>query len=100
MNLDKREWSYKKWMVIGIFCCHLLSAMKFLNLNEVEFILNCFKKKTYETVYAQIIYPINNQHLWEITSWHDVLPPPKKRLPERPKKNRRLEPWELKKDNT
>ncbi|KOM46285.1 hypothetical protein LR48_Vigan06g159100 [Vigna angularis] len=29
-----------------------------------------------------------------------VLPPPKRILPGRPKKKRRLEPWELKKDDT
>ena len=47
-----------------------------------------------------LIYPVNGRHLWEMTSACDVLPPTKRVLPERPKKKRRLESWELKKDDT
>lgn len=47
-----------------------------------------------------MIYPVNNHHLWEMTFNCDVLPPPKRVLPRRLKKKRRLESWELKKDKT
>jgi len=38
--------------------------------------------------------------LWEVTEYPDVLPPIKRIMPGRPKKKRRLESWELKKDET
>jgi len=31
--------------------------------------------------------------VWDITSYPDILPPPKRAFPSRPKKNRRLEEW-------
>lgn len=45
--------------------------------------------------YISMIYPMNNQHVWEITSYLDVLPPTSTILPKRPRKKRRLQPWEL-----
>jgi len=47
-----------------------------------------------------MIYPVNGPHLWEVTSYDDVLPPAKRVMPVRPKKKRRLESWELRKDDT
>jgi len=45
-----------------------------------------------------MIYPVNGPHLWEMTSYCDVLPPTKRVLRGRPKKKCRLKSWELKKD--
>ncbi|BAT81841.1 hypothetical protein VIGAN_03173300, partial [Vigna angularis var. angularis] len=74
--------------------------MKFLNLNAEDYIGHWFRKSTYEETYNTIIYPINGQLVWDITSYPDVLPPKKRTMPGRPKKKRRLEPWELKKNDT
>ncbi|XP_027933675.1 uncharacterized protein LOC114189166 [Vigna unguiculata] len=81
----------RKWMLSGIPCCHALAAMRFLNLNAEEFIPHWFRICTYEETYHSIIYPVNGQLLWERTSYNDVQPPLKRRLPGRPKKKRRLE---------
>jgi len=74
--------------------------MKFLNINAEDFIPSCFKKSTYEHTYASIVYPINGHQVWEITSYPYVMPTKKRILHGRPKKNRRLESWELKKNDT
>jgi len=89
-------------MLSGIPCCHALAAMRFLNLNVEEFIPHWFRICTYEETYHSIIYPVNGQLLWERTCYNDVQPPPplKRRLLGRPKKKRRLEQWELKKNDT
>ncbi|WVZ24993.1 hypothetical protein V8G54_003537 [Vigna mungo] len=55
---------------------------------------------TYEETYNNIIYPISGQHIWEVTPYSDILPPKKKTMPGRPKKKRRLEEWELKKNDS
>ena len=100
VNIDKMECSCRKWSITGLPCCHAISAIKFLNLKGEDFIANWFRKSTYEETYNSVVYPINGQQLWEVTAYPDVLPPSKRIMPGRPKKKRRLEPWELKKDET
>ncbi|XP_052728479.1 uncharacterized protein LOC128195279 [Vigna angularis] len=99
VNLDENLCTCRKWEITGIPCCHTLAAMKFLNLDAEEFIPCCFRKSTYEETYSSIVYPINGNNLWEITTYDDVFPPPKRTLPGKPKKKRRLEQWALVKDD-
>jgi len=61
---------------------------------------NWFRKTTYEETYNSIIYPINGQQAWERTPYPNVFPQKKRVMPGRPKKKRRLETWEIKKDDT
>jgi len=100
VNIDEQSCICRKWNISGIPCCHSLSAMKFLNLNGEDFIPAVFRKSTYEEIYTSIIFPINGQSLWEKTPYHDVLPPSKRILPGTPKKKRRLEQWEIRRDET
>ncbi|XP_052734159.1 uncharacterized protein LOC128196696 [Vigna angularis] len=100
VNLDQNLCTCKKWAITGIPCCHSLGAMKFLNLDVEDFIPCSFRMSTYEEIYSSIVYPINGNNMWEITTCVDVLPPPKRILPGRPKRKRRLEQWELVKDDT
>ena len=100
VNIDKMECSCRKWSITRLPCCHAISAMKFLNLKGEDFIANWFRKSTYKETYNSVVYPINCQQLWEVTTYPDVLSPIKRIMPGRPKKKRRLEPWELKKDET
>jgi len=65
-----------------------------------DFIPICFRRSIYEEIYQYIIFPVNGEVLWEKTPYPDVHPPHKRILPGRPKKKRRLEEWELRKDNT
>jgi len=87
-------------MGTGIPCLQSLVAMKFLNMSVDQYIVHWFTKSSYEEMYCSIIYPMNDQHVWEITPFPDVLPPLKRILPRRPKKKRRLQVSELKKDDT
>ncbi|WVZ24376.1 hypothetical protein V8G54_002920 [Vigna mungo] len=89
VNLDNKDCSCRKWFISGIPCTHVITAMKFLNLNAEDYIRHWFRKSTYEETY-NIIYSINGQHVWDITPYPDVLPPKKKEMPRRPKKKQRL----------
>ncbi|XP_017416579.1 uncharacterized protein LOC108327380 [Vigna angularis] len=86
VNLENKECSCRKWLITGIPCTHAITAMKFFNLNEKDYIGHWFRKSTYEEIYNTIIYPINGQLVWDITSYPDVLPPKKRTMPGRPKK--------------
>ncbi|XP_014492311.1 uncharacterized protein LOC106754763 [Vigna radiata var. radiata] len=100
VDIDQYTCSCRKWSISGIPCVHALTTMKFLNLTTEDYLPVWFKKSTYEEMYTSIIYPINGKHLWEVTQCPDVFPPPKRQMPGRPKKKRRLEQWELKKSST
>ncbi|XP_052726016.1 uncharacterized protein LOC128194445 [Vigna angularis] len=99
-KINKRDCSCRKWTVTGIPCCHALTAMWFLNINPEDYIPNWFRTSTYEETYIPLIFPVNGLELWKRTSYADVLPPPNRVLPGRPRKKRRLESWEQKRDDT
>jgi len=100
VNVDNMDCSCRKWGITGVPCSHSLAAMEFLNLSVDPFVAHWFTKSTYEEIYCSIIYPVNGQDVWEITPFPDVLPPLKRILPGRPKKKRRLQASEMKKDDT
>ncbi|WVZ10489.1 hypothetical protein V8G54_015019 [Vigna mungo] len=100
VNIEEYSCSCRKWSISGIPCAHALVAMRFLNLDAEEYILVCFLTSTYEEMYTSIIYLINGNNMWEVTQYPDIMPPSRRKLPDRPKKKRRLEQWELKKDST
>jgi len=100
VNVDAQHCSCRKWLLTVIPCCHAIAAMNFINVNVEDFIPICFRRSTYEEIYQSIIFPVNGEVLWERTPYPDVHPPHKRILPGRPKKKRRLEEWELRKDNT
>ncbi|XP_014502384.1 uncharacterized protein LOC106762820 [Vigna radiata var. radiata] len=83
-----------------LVCKEDFLAMNYSNVDPDNFIPTCFRRSTYEEVYASIIFPLNGPQLWETTHYRDVLPPLMRKMPERPKKKRRLEAWELTKDDT
>ncbi|XP_022635199.1 uncharacterized protein LOC111241422 isoform X1 [Vigna radiata var. radiata] len=100
VDVDKRDCSCRKWLLTGIPCCHALTAMRFLNMNPEDFIPNWFRTTTYEETYNPIIFSVNGPELWQRTSYPDILPPPNRVLPGRPRKKRRLESWEQMRDDT
>ncbi|XP_017412920.1 uncharacterized protein LOC108324484 [Vigna angularis] len=100
LDLDTKECSCRKWMISAIPCCHAIVAMNYSNVDPENFIPTLFTRSTYEEVYASIIFPLNGHLLWETTNFNDVLPPVMRKMPGRPKKKRRLEAWELTKDDT
>ncbi|WVZ25424.1 hypothetical protein V8G54_003968 [Vigna mungo] len=100
VNVDNMDCTCRKWTISGIPCTHAITTMKFLNINAEDYIGHWFRKSTYEETYNPIIYPIKGQNVWDVTPYSNVLPPKKRTMPGRPKKKRRLEDWELKKNDS
>ncbi|XP_017413021.1 uncharacterized protein LOC108324591 [Vigna angularis] len=94
------KFTCRKWVISGIPCCHAIAAMRFLNLDLEEYVLIWFIRSTYDETYASIIFLVNGHLLWERTAFPNVFSPFKRKLPGRPKKKRRLESWELRRDET
>jgi len=89
INLLRKECSCKKWLLTCLPCCHAISCMKAQDIDVNQYVPDCFRKERYEAYYSHIIYPVNGQSLWRRTEYTDLQPPPIKRQPGRPKKNRR-----------
>ena len=90
VNIDTQECTYRKWLLTGIPCYHAIIVMKFLNLNVEDYIPYWFRLSTYEETYHFIIYPVSGQLLLDMTTYNDVQPPLKKRLPGRPKEKEEI----------
>lgn len=89
INLLRKECSCRKWLLTGLPCCHALSCMIGQGIDVDQYVSDYFRKEKYEACYSHIIYPVNGQSLWTRTEFTDLQPPPIKRQPGRPKKNRR-----------
>jgi hypothetical protein len=59
-----------------------------------------FRKEAYVQCYEPMIYPTYGQNQWEVTNWPDILPPPIKKMPGRPKKSRNKTADEKCRDST
>ncbi|KAH1130520.1 hypothetical protein J1N35_001898 [Gossypium stocksii] len=73
--------------------------MYHLELQPDEYLHEYYHIDIYKKAYSFPMQPINGPHDWEKTSIQPVLPPIERKMPERPKKNRRIakdEPKKLK----
>jgi hypothetical protein len=62
--------------------------MNKLDVNPEDRIHVYFRKESYLALYESFIYPVNGPNMWTQTDTQDILPPPQRRQPGRPKKRR------------
>ena len=71
VDLAKGVYSYRKWDITGIPCCHAVSCI-FFNREQAEKYTNgCYHTSTYKACYEHIIDPLNDANMWTSTG----LPP-------------------------
>jgi len=63
VNIESQEYSYRKWLISGIPCCHAIAIMNFLNLKAEDYIPHWLRCTTYEEIYNSIVLPANG-HLF------------------------------------
>ncbi|XP_073219727.1 uncharacterized protein [Cicer arietinum] len=88
VSLENKECSCRKWMLTRIPCCHAVCCCNFVKQDPEELISAYYRRETYAACYRSVIYKTNGQNLWHQTLYPDVLPPPSRRLPGRPKRSR------------
>lgn len=97
VNLEQKTCECRIWDVSGIPCRHACCAILH-NRNKVEkFTDKSYRKEKYMLSYAELIHPIPDHRLWpplEDVVPQTLMPPELRRLPGRPRKNRRREAWE------
>ena len=95
VDLAKGVYSYRKWDITGILCCHAVSCIFFNREQAKKYTNASYHTSTYKACYEHIIDPLNDANMWTSTGLPPVQPPIKRRPPGRLKKKRILEPNEL-----
>ena len=87
-------------MLSGIPCCHAVTSIRARLEDPESYSPSIFRKEAYVQCYEPMIYPTYGQNQWEVTNWPDILPPPIKKMPGRPKKSRNKTADEKCRDST
>ncbi|KAK2357648.1 hypothetical protein QL285_094900 [Trifolium repens] len=86
----------KIYDVVSIRTMDVITEKYMVDLNNIEYrkedpttaIPIIYRKETYKDVYSSIIYPTSGENLWVKTNLVDILPPPLRRAPGKPKRSR------------
>ncbi|KAL5817272.1 hypothetical protein ACOSQ3_025650 [Xanthoceras sorbifolium] len=90
VDLEKHSCDCGLWKVTGIPCKHAMAVITTKRLNSHDYVHKYLTKEYYLKTYSHAITPIPDQSLWPNDDNPSiVLPPEKKRMPGRPKKNRK-----------
>ncbi|KAG5550082.1 hypothetical protein RHGRI_015138 [Rhododendron griersonianum] len=91
LNMSTRTCTCREWQVAGIPCRHTVSALTHKRVNIEDGCDPSYKLEAYMQCYGGMIHPIRDQRYWEPDQFHKLDPPPLRRMPGRPRKNRRRE---------
>lgn len=91
VDMSSLTCSCRMWQLSGIPCCHAINAIYFLCDSPNKYVAKWYFKDTYMKTYRPYLEPMNGENMWPISTIEPVLPPERRRLPGRPKKQRRRE---------
>ncbi|KAI8557838.1 hypothetical protein RHMOL_Rhmol04G0042000 [Rhododendron molle] len=91
LNMSTRTCTCREWQVAGIPCRHAVLALTHKRINIEDGCDPSYKLEAYMQCYGGMIHPIRDHRYWEPDQFHKLDPPPLRRMPGRPRKNRRRE---------
>ncbi|XP_050238794.1 uncharacterized protein LOC126680332 [Mercurialis annua] len=97
VNLKTRTCACRQFDLTGIPCPHAVCAIEYLdkpNITPYNYIDQWFTKETYLKAYMYMMQPMNGRKFWNKSPYDPPQPPPYKKMPGRPAKNRRKEEGE------
>ncbi|XP_052625692.1 uncharacterized protein LOC128132781 [Lactuca sativa] len=89
VDLDGRHCTCRLWDLAGIPCVHAIATINYIHQTPDEYIDVMFSKEQFLKCYSANISPVNGSNLWPQTEYIKPLPPVSRRMPGRPKVNRR-----------
>ncbi|CAI9284491.1 unnamed protein product [Lactuca saligna] len=87
--LNQRTCACKGWQLSGIPCIQAMAAISYLNENVEDYVATWFITEMFGNCYKYTINPLNGSEMWPSWEGQPMLPPKRKRLPGRPKVNRK-----------
>ncbi|CAI9303419.1 unnamed protein product [Lactuca saligna] len=87
--LNQRTCACRGWKLSGIPCIHAMDAISYLNENVEDYVATWFTTEMFGNCYKYTINPLNGSEMWSSWEGQPMLPPKRKRLPGRPKVNRK-----------
>ncbi|XP_016567664.2 uncharacterized protein LOC107865994 [Capsicum annuum] len=84
-------------MLKGIPCPHVVAALHHKKLNPVNYISHWYNRETYMNTYNFFFQPVLDMKMWPQSQNISVMPPPVRKMPGSPGKNRKKEEGETKK---
>ena len=94
VHLDLKTCNCRSWAISGIPCKHAMAVITNTRRQWHEYVHSYLTKDSYIKTYSNVIHPIPHKSLWPNMTFNKVFPPDRKKLPGRPRKNRKRAPDE------
>ncbi|XP_023737311.2 uncharacterized protein LOC111885278 [Lactuca sativa] len=89
VDLDKKTCTCRVWQLNGYGCVHLVATISYLNRDIATYVDPMLYAAFYKNTYKYHIHGMNGSNMWPVNDFIPPLPPLKRRMPGRPKVNRR-----------
>ncbi|CAH1415673.1 unnamed protein product [Lactuca virosa] len=89
VDLEKKTCTCRVWQLNGYGCVHSVATISFLNRDVGGYVDTMFYGAVYKNTYTYLIQGMNGSNMWPPTDFIPPLPPMKRRMPGRPKVNKR-----------
>ncbi|KAL6177950.1 hypothetical protein ACLB2K_049471 [Fragaria x ananassa] len=64
VNIARRTCTFRRWDLSGISCKHAISAVYLKRHDLDDYMVACYLKKTYISIYDNLIQLVNNMDMW------------------------------------
>ncbi|KAH7859911.1 hypothetical protein Vadar_007022 [Vaccinium darrowii] len=98
VNLNEQSCSCRRWELTGIPCEYGALVIAMEGGQPEDHVSDWYSKNTFLTSYNHILHPMNGQDMWEKSGKPPIQPPEFKRQTGRPRKSRRREADEPRKN--
>ncbi|KAK2655096.1 hypothetical protein Ddye_008148 [Dipteronia dyeriana] len=94
VHLGLKTCNCRYWAISGIPCKHAMAVITNTRRQCHEYVHSYLIKDSYIKTYSNVIHQIPYQSLWPKMTFNKLFPPDRKKLPGRPRKNRKRAPDE------
>ncbi|XP_052623612.1 uncharacterized protein LOC128128896 [Lactuca sativa] len=89
VDIDKKTCSCRVWQLNGYGCVHSVATISYLNSDAGNYVDPIYYGAIYKNTYKYQMRGMNGSNMWPSTEFFIPLPPLKRKMPGRPKVNRR-----------
>ncbi|KAJ9548999.1 hypothetical protein OSB04_021542 [Centaurea solstitialis] len=89
VNEENRTCTCRMWQLSGLPCHHAVAALFYIHKQPEEYVATWFRKDMYKVAYNHHLQPVQGMNQWKSNELNKPLPPKPKRMPGRPKKQRK-----------